>query len=138
MSSMGPADPGFELLGGVLRRVTEVIGPGAAYSMMHYAAVQEGQRLALGASDLALALGRIDEALGIRTRIVEDRSGRIVLRLEPVVPPVFNDRGVQGLVLGLFEGAITAGLRRPYRSLAVGELKVNGGPLVLEFGSGQA
>ena len=132
---MGSDGPGFELLGGVLRRVTEVIGPGAAYSMMHYAAVQEGQRLASGGQDFASALGHIDLALGVQTRLVEDRSGKIVLRVEPRAPHAFVDRAVQGLMLGLYEGAIMAGLRRPVRAPTPSELHINGGSFLLEFGS---
>lgn len=101
------------LLGGVLQRMGEVLGPGAIYSLVHYVAVEEGRVLAaggdVGAAD-ALAR-RVGDLLGLEVRI-EAKPASVHVRVKPGPRFSLDSRATTALVVGLLEGALTATHRR--------------------------
>lgn len=129
------AGPGAQaLLAGVLQRMGDVLGPGAIYSLVHYAAVEEGRRLTSGpaASGVEALVRRIAGHLGIDVRILGEKPGDVRLRLTPGPGFGLESRATTALVVGLLEGALTTTQRRKMQ--LKGDPAARGdGSLELEF-----
>ncbi len=132
----GHADGASALLGGVLHRMEEVLGPGAIYSLVHYVAVEEGRQLVDGGAPGAVdaVAQRVAGLLGLKVRLDVDKGkGLVRARVNPAPHFRLDNRAGSALVVGLLEGALTTAYRR--------KMQVNGTPgaqgdgsLDLEFG----
>jgi hypothetical protein len=120
-----------QLISGLIAHMRQIVGDGACYAMLHYGAMEEGKRFGAGTgpADLPKVLGRFDELLLQRTEILKDEGGAVTLRIHSSALLDQNLRAMQGVVLGLVEGALTASRSGRYKgSMVAGE-----GELLLEL-----
>lgn len=120
-----------QLISGLVTHMRQIVGDGACYAMLHYGAMEEGKRFGAGASasDLPKVLDRLDQLLLQRTEIIHDEGTSVTLRVHS---SEFLDRGnraLQGVILGLVEGALTASRAARYK----GSVVACDGELLLEI-----
>ncbi len=105
-----------DVMGMILSSVRGVVGEDAYEAMFHYAAVQEGKRIASEGKDedLETALGRLDDVLGQRSRLIQ--NGSSTLRIHVIDSPLIRseDTTMRALMIGLLQGLVSARQRRPY------------------------
>lgn len=113
-----PRNP-LALIEGLLTPMRRLMGDEAGTSLFHYAAVQEGRRLAgdTRRSDLPRLLARLDEMLDQHTEMEETGPHTVRLHVHGPHPTGTTDATLT-VLLGLFEGALGATYGRP----AVGRL----------------
>lgn len=107
---------GAPLLEGLLNRISELMGDGASLAAFRFAAFEEGRRIAGGyrGDDLRTLLERLDAVLGHRTRLLEETPALVRLRVAGS-PMLASDRPiVQGIALGVLEGALLVNRGRRY------------------------
>ncbi len=132
--SSGHAPGASDVLGGVLQRMGEVLGPGAIYSLVHYGALEEGTRLGAQHTpeDSAAVVQLIAEFLGIEARITTDQGNRMSVLVKGGPRFSMEDRVSVALVVGLLEGALSTARRRKMQVTAEPGLGRDG-TLELEF-----
>ena len=120
-----------QLIAGLLSHMRQIVGDGACYAMLHYGAMEEGKRFGAGTgpSDLPRVLARFDELLLHKTEIVKDNGTDVTLRIHASPFLDAGQRPVQGVILGLVEGALTASRAGRYK----GSVVAGNGELLLEL-----
>lgn len=95
---------------GLMGHMKQIVGDGASYAMLHYGAIEEGKRIGHGADprDLGGLLKTLDGIMLQETTIVQDDGHMVVLRVRPSAVLDADARVMQGIVLGLVEGALTS------------------------------
>lgn len=120
MPARKPADPlsavasgpsGTGVLAGVLRRMGDVLGPGAISSLVHYGALEEGLHIAIPSpGDAAAAVQAVAAILGVEARCdVARDTVRVHVKRAPHIS--MESRACSALVVGLLEGALTTARR---------------------------
>lgn len=129
-------DDAVRLIAGLLSHVREVVGDGASYAMFHYGAVEEGKRLGLGVEggDLAGVLRHLDVVLGQSSEIVRDEGGVVTVRVTSPRLLGAGGRTMEGIMLGLLEGALTSARHHRYRGTVASHGP--GEPVVVELRRG--
>lgn len=127
----GVADDAVQLVSGLLAHIKQIVGDGASYAMLHYGALEEGKRLgsAYSAQDLARMLERFDALLSQQTEVVKDDGATLTVRVHSSELLKTGHRAVQGIVVGLLEGSLSASRHGRYKGnvvqpTAAGELTV--------------
>jgi hypothetical protein len=117
----GVSDDAVQLVSGLLGHIRQIVGDGASYAMLHYGAVEEGKRLGAGygAADLPKLLERIDGILVQSTEIAKDDGGVVTVRVKDSQLVRTGHRSVQGIVMGLLEGALSASRQGRYKGTVV-------------------
>ena len=120
-----------QLISGLVSHMRQIVGDGACYAMLHYGAMEEGKRFGAGTgpSDLSKVLGRFDELLLHKTEILKDDGATVTLRVHSSPFLEQNQRAMQGVLLGLVEGALTASRAGRFK----GSIVVGSGELLLEL-----
>ncbi len=98
------------LLEGLLDRISELMGDAVSMSAFRYAAFEEGKRLGEGVprDDISKLVERVDGILGQQSEVESDHEGSTRLRVAGS-RLLGSDRPiVQGIALGVFEGAFLA------------------------------
>lgn len=110
-----------ELISGLLGHMRQIVGDGACYAMLHYGAMEEGKRIGAGTdpADLSQVLGHLDLLLLQRTEVLKDEGSTVTLRVHSSGLLEGNQRAVHGIILGLFEGALTASRSGRFRGAAI-------------------
>lgn len=103
-------DDAVQLVSGLLGHIRQIVGDGASYAMLHYGAVEEGKRIGSSAAnlDFAQAVARIDAVLGQESELVKDDATAVTVRVRESAFLRTGHRSVQGIVVGLLEGALSA------------------------------
>lgn len=106
----------LDLVAGLLDQVREIIGEASTYSMLHFAASEEGRILGAQGEeveDLRQALARVEPLLGTALEVVSEGPDEITIRI-----PGFKDRvasrPIQAVLLGLLEGLLSRARHRPF------------------------
>lgn len=120
-----------QLISGLVSHMRQIVGDGACYAMLHYGAMEEGKRFGTGAGpqDLAKMLGRFDELLLHKTEVLKDDGSNLTIRVYASPLLDTNLRAMQGVILGLVEGALTASRSGRYK----GSVIAGSGELLLEL-----
>lgn len=118
-----------QLISGLIGHMRQIVGDGACYAMLHYGAMEEGKRFGAGASatELSTVLSRLDELLLQRSEILKDDGSTVTIRVHSSAFLDSNQRAMQGVILGLVEGALTASRSGRYKGTVLngnGELLV--------------
>jgi hypothetical protein len=95
----------------------QIVGDGASYAMLHYGAMEEGKRFGggYGASDLPQVLQRIDAVMLQNSEVVADDGGSVRVRVTASPLLVTGQRSIQGIILGLLEGALSSSRQGRYK-----------------------
>lgn len=122
-----------QLIAGLLTHMKQIVGDGASYAMLHYGAMEEGKRFGGGfaAKDLPEVLGRIDAVLLQTSEIVEDGGDALRIRVHSSPLLSTGQRSVQGVILGLLEGALSASRQGRYKGVVLQSAEK--GELVVEL-----
>ena len=106
-----------QLIAGLITHMKQIVGDGACYAMLHYGAMEEGKRYGLANPDgnILTALARIDEVLMHKSEIVHDDGANVTIRISSSGLMMTGQRAVQGIVLGLVEGALTSARKARYK-----------------------
>ena len=128
---MSVEDDAVQLISGLLAHIKQIVGDGASYAMLHYGAVEEGKRLGSSyrAGDLVPLLRRVDALLSHQSEVVKDDGSNLTIRVQQSRLLSTGHRSMQGIVVGLFEGALSASRQARYKGQIVqpvtqGELTV--------------
>lgn len=110
-----------QLIAGLLTHMKQIVGDGASYAMLHYGAMEEGKRFGggFGAGDLPQVLGRIDTVLLHRSEVLADDGATVRVRVFDSQLLATGQRSVQGVILGLLEGALSASRQGRYKGALV-------------------
>jgi hypothetical protein len=110
-----------QLVSGLLGHIKQIVGDGASYAMLHYGAVEEGKRIgaAYGSAELSDMLARIDSVLAQRSEVLKDDGATLTVRVHSSALLSTGHRSVQGIVVGLLEGALSASRHARYKGLLV-------------------
>jgi hypothetical protein len=106
----GVSDDAVQLVSGLLGHIRQIVGDGASYAMLHYGAVEEGKRFGsgYGPMDLPKVLQRIDAVLLHESEVAKDDVDVVTVRVRASPLLRTGHRSVQGIVVGLLEGALSA------------------------------
>lgn len=106
-----------QLIAGLLTHMKQIVGEGASYAMLHYGAMEEGKRFGAGygPADLPRLMERIDGVLGHRSQLLKDEGNLVSVRVHASPLLLTGQRSVQGVILGLLEGALTASRQARYK-----------------------
>ena len=106
-----------QLIAGLLTHMKQIVGDGASYAMLHYGAMEEGKRFGggFGQADLPKVLARIDAVLYQTSEVVEDGGDSLRIRVHSSALLLTGQRSVQGVILGLLEGALSASRQGRYK-----------------------
>lgn len=106
-----------QLIAGLLTHMKQIVGDGASYAMLHYGAMEEGKRFGAGygASDLPRVLERIDGVLMQRSEVVSDDGATVKVRVHSSSLLTTGQRPIQGVILGLIEGALSSSRQGRYK-----------------------
>lgn len=122
-----------QLIAGLLTHMKQIVGDGASYAMLHYGAMEEGKRFGggYGANDLPKVLDRLDTVLLQKSEVLADDGATVRVRVHSSPLLATGQRSVQGVILGLLEGALSASRQGRYKgSIVTGAEK---GELILEL-----
>jgi len=110
------------LLEGLLDRISELMGDGASMAAFRFAAFEEGRRIGAGyrPDDLGRLLERLDAVLGHRTKVVSDERRLVRLRIHGSNMLSSDRTIVQGIALGVLEGALLASRGSRYSGKVLG------------------
>ncbi|HEX2021965.1 MAG TPA: hypothetical protein VHH36_04585 [Candidatus Thermoplasmatota archaeon] len=110
-----------QLIAGLLTHMKQIVGDGASYAMLHYGAMEEGKRFGggYGANDLPQVLERIDSVLLQRSEVLADDGATVRVRVFQSPLLATGQRSVQGVILGLLEGALSASRQGRYKGALV-------------------
>lgn len=105
----GVPNDAVQLVSGLLGHIRQIVGDGASYAMLHYGAVEEGKRIGSAAPnhDFAKAVERIDAVLGHQSEVLKDDTNFVTVRVRESALLLTGHRSVQGIVIGLLEGALS-------------------------------
>ncbi|MFA5861961.1 MAG: hypothetical protein WDA16_09745 [Candidatus Thermoplasmatota archaeon] len=117
----GVPEDAVQLVSGLLGHIKQIVGDGASYAMLHYGAVEEGKRIgsAYNSQDLVQILGRIDSALAQQSEVIKDDGTTVTVRVHSSALLRTGHRSVQGIVVGLLEGALSASRHGRYKGTVV-------------------
>jgi hypothetical protein len=117
----GVSDDAVQLVSGLLAHIKQIVGDGASYAMLHYGAVEEGKRLGQGyqPNELPKALSRLDAILAHKSEVVKDDGGSVTVRVHSSPLLKTGHRSVQGIVVGLMEGTLSASRHGRYKGVVV-------------------
>ena len=106
-----------QLIAGLITHMKQIVGDGACYAMLHYGAMEEGKRYGLAhpSGDLQEALARIDQVLMHKSEVVHDDGANVTIKITSSSLLMTGQRAVQGVVLGLVEGALTSARKARYK-----------------------
>lgn len=106
-----------QLISGLITHMKQIVGDGACYAMLHYGAMEEGKRFgsAYAENDVPHALERIDSILMQKSEVVTDDGAVVTIRITASPLLQTGQRAVQGIILGLMEGALTATRKARYK-----------------------
>ena len=110
-----------QLIGGLISHMKQIVGDGACYAMLHYGAMEEGKRFGAGAGpgDLKKVLDRLDSLLLHKSEILKDDGHSVMLRIHDSAFLATGHRAIQGIILGLVEGALTVSRSSRYKGTIV-------------------
>lgn len=106
-----------QLIAGLISHMKQIVGDGACYAMLHYGALEEGKRYGLAhpSGELSDALARIDSILMHKSEILHDDGANVTIKIHSSSLLMTGQRAVQGVVLGLVEGALTSARKARYK-----------------------
>ena len=106
-----------QLIAGLLTHMKQIVGDGASYAMLHYGAMEEGKRFGAGygPGDLPRVLERIDTVLMQRSEVVGDDGSSVKVRVHSSALLSTGQRSIQGVILGLIEGALSSSRQGRYK-----------------------
>lgn len=109
-NDIAPPSSGGSLLEGLLDRISELMGDAVSMSAFRYAAFEEGRRIGQGyrADDTGQMLARLDAVLGQSSELREDKGNALRLRVTGSRMLQSGRPVVQGIALGVLEGALLA------------------------------
>ena len=112
-AAANPSDAGA-VLGGVVSRMGDIMGPGAVYSLVHYGAIHEGERLGalLEARSVEAGVRQVADLLQVQARLTASPGAHIRVHVAAADHLHLEDRGVQALLAGLLEGVLGVVLRK--------------------------
>lgn len=122
-----------QLIAGLITHMKQIVGDGACYAMLHYGAMEEGKRFGsgFGENEIGQALERIDGILQHRSDIVRDDGNVVTIRVHSSALLQTGQRAMQGIILGLVEGALTSARKARYKGSVV--QPAEGGEILLEL-----
>lgn len=128
-----PPPETVQLIAGLISHMKQIVGDGACYAMLHYGAMEEGKRLGAGnaSGDFQVVLEKFDKLLQHHTELVKDDGATLVLRVHSSEFLATGHRAVQGIILGLVEGALTATRNARYKGAIV--QSTSQGEMILEL-----
>lgn len=106
----GVPEDAVQLVSGLLGHIKQIVGDGASYAMLHYGAVEEGKRIGstYESKDLSNMLRRIDAVLAQQSDVLKDDGDIVTIRVHSSPLLRTGHRSVQGIVVGLLEGALSS------------------------------
>jgi hypothetical protein len=119
----GEATIRLDILVGVFDQVEDIIGADSSYSMLHYAALEQGRLLGASAVDertLAETLARVGPLVGTHLEAILDSPQELQIRA-PDFAACLKSRSAQAVLMGLLEGLVSRARNRPYSARWNGE-----------------
>jgi len=117
----GVPEDAVQLVSGLLGHIKQIVGDGASYAMLHYGAVEEGKRIGAGYDNKGLhaMLARIDAVLAQQSDVLKDDGDTVTVRVHSSPLLKTGHRSVQGIVVGLLEGALSASRHGRFKGAVV-------------------
>lgn len=96
--------------------VCDILGESASYTMFHHGAVEEGRRLAKRheGEGLEPVLQEVQDMLSRPCQVVRDDGDTFVVRIDSPDFDHIERRALQGVLAGLFEGAVGGARNKVY------------------------